>query len=59
MTIICMVSQNDGHGFRGYGFLYCFANPRDHWHEMAVEVAFGWRGQIVTTESIQANAMKK
>ena len=38
--------------FADTAFYIAFANPRDRWHEMAVEVAFDWRGQIVTTDYV-------
>ena len=38
--------------FADTAFYIAFANPRDHWHEMAVEAAFGWRGKIVTTDYV-------
>lgn len=38
--------------FADTAFYIAFANPKDHWHEIAAEVAYGWRGRIVTTEYI-------
>lgn len=38
--------------FADTAFYIVFANPRDHWHKVAVEVAFNWRGQIITTEYV-------
>jgi predicted nucleic acid-binding protein len=38
--------------FADTAFYIAFTNPRDQWHEIAVEVAFGWRGKIVTTDYV-------
>ncbi len=34
--------------FADTAFYIAFVNPRDHWHEVAVEAAFGWRGQMAS-----------
>ena len=38
--------------FADTAFYIAFTNPGDHWHEIAVDLAFRWRGQIVTTDYV-------